>query len=170
MKIAVVALSIALVITSSLLFLAWNPGQGLQVAYFEDEIDFYKDQVGYYETRIAELESEIKFYREEAQYWQSEAALNGVVAGQTDRLNEFSSVQDLEQWLANNLISEREWIFPYYDCDDFAMDLTLAALADGYWIGLGSSETHLFNFTIIGNDVYKIEASQDRVEAWGAID
>jgi hypothetical protein len=86
------------------------------------------------------------------------------------KLLEFYSVDGLEQWLADDPISEREWVETTYDCDDFAVDLSEDALADGYWIGLGIMSGHMFNFTIIGNDIYRIEASTDVVTYWGEVD
>jgi len=127
----------------------------------------YKAQ---YLDQIAELEDERDFYIEEARYWQERAAFDGIASGQTDRFGQFGSLLELEQWLADDPISERRAIPVRYDCDDFAIDLTLSALADGYWIGLGCTDTHMFNFTIIGNDIYRIEASQDRVLPWGMLD
>lgn len=123
-------------------------------AQSEDRIEQYKEQVASYKEEISQLEDIIDF-NEKA------TGLCGY--------NEFSSVEELEQWLEDDPISEHEW-HPNYDCDNFAIDLTLSALADGYWIGLGASDDHLFNFTIIGNDVYRIEASQDKVEPWGTLD
>lgn len=140
------------------------------VARYEDSIKQYKDQISRYEERIPQLEDIADFYRDEADYWKT--AYNEKVTGQVVRLcgyNEFSSLEELKQWLEDDPISEHKW-HPNYDCDNFAMDLTLVALADGYWIGLGASDNHLFNFTIIGNDIYRIEAHQDKVEPWGTLD
>jgi hypothetical protein len=135
-------------------------------AQSEDRIEQYKEQVASYKEEISQLEDIIDFNEKEAQHW--ETLFHEKATGLCG-YNEFSSVEELEQWLEDDPISEHEW-HPNYDCDNFAIDLTLSALADGYWIGLGASDDHLFNFTIIGNDVYRIEASQDKVEPWGTLD
>lgn len=132
----------------------------------EDRIEHYKEQVASYKEEISWLEDIIDFYEEEAQFWKT--VFHEKATGLCG-YNEFSSVEELEQWLEDDPISEHEW-HPNYDCDNFAIDLTYSALADGYWIGLGASDDHLFNFTIIGNDVYWIEASEDKVEPWGTLD
>lgn len=83
---------------------------------------------------------------------------------------EFESLDYLREWLASDSTSENTYIENDYDCDDFAVDLTLSALQDGYWIGLIISANHMFNFTIIGNDVYFIEAETDVVYFWCNLD
>ncbi len=136
-------------------------------AQTEDRIEQYKEQVASYKEEISQLEDIIDFNEKEAQHWKTvfyEKATG--LCG----YNEFSSVEELEQWLEDDPISENKWIYRTYDCDNFAIDLTLSALADSYWIGLDASDNHLFNFTIIGNDVYRIGASQDKVEHWGTLD
>jgi len=141
-----------------------------EIAQYESRVEEYAKQLGECEGKIRYLEDNIDFYKGEAHYWRS--AYSGKVTGQVDRLlgyNEFSSLEELEQWLKSDPISEHKW-HPNYDCDDFAIDLTLSALADGYWVGLGASDNHLFNFTIIGNDIYRIEAAHDEVEPWGVLD
>lgn len=178
MKAVIIALIIALMIVGGLLYASQidnAKSKGLlaiqeeQKASLESQINLYESLTDQYEIQVLQLEGEVDFYKEEAQYWREEAAFRGVDQ-QTDKLREFSSVAELEQWLADDPISEHKPIPKKYDCDDFAIDLTLSALADGYWIGLGVREWHMFNFTVIGNDIYKIEATTDEVEFWGLID
>lgn len=137
--------------------------------YLTNQVSLYQEQTGRYEEQVAQLEDEVDFYKGEAEYWRDEAAFK-VVDWQGDKLREWSSTEELRWWLDDNPISERKPIPNRYDCDDFAIDLVLSALADGYWIGLGVREGHMFNFTIIGNDILEIEAMTDAIELWGTLD
>lgn len=106
-------------------------------------------------ARVGALEAE----------WKKLEALGGY--------REFSSVQVLRQWLWDNPISGNQYIPGVYDCDDFAMDLTLAAIRSGRWIGLFASDSgggHLKNFAVITNSVYVIEPQTDEVSFWGYVD
>lgn len=162
----------AIVATSILLFIVIA---GL--LYFKQaEVNEYKAEVNQYKQELAISE------RYSASLWAAnEELLKEINALNTQihlwrfdykdtKLKEFGSVEELEQWLVGNSISENEYIKDTYDCDDFAVDLTLSALADGYWIGLGCYTGHMFNVTIMGNNIYKIEAESDKVDYWGAID
>lgn len=83
---------------------------------------------------------------------------------------EFDSLWEVQLWLWNDPTSENQYIPTYYDCDDFAMDLTLAAIRDGRWIGLFATNEHLKNFTKIGNSIYEIEPQTDEASFWGYVD
>ncbi len=87
-------------------------------------------------------------------------------------LRQWEDLYKLNTWLRNNDISEREYIRDKYDCDDFARDLVLAAIADGYWMGLSriSDERHRKTFTDIGNKTYEIEPQDDQVKRVGRVD
>ncbi|MBA7715405.1 hypothetical protein ES703_124448 [subsurface metagenome] len=139
-----------------------------QISLHESQATLYESQIAQSEMQILQLQGEVEFYKEEVLYWQSETVYR--LDWQGGKLREFGSVEELEQWLADDPISERKWVYDLYDCDDFAIDLVLSALSDLYWIGLGVTDTHMFCFTIIGNDIYKIEATSDRVEPWGVLD
>ena len=162
---------VALIIIGSLLCasLLYNARYTELLDILIEQNAILEDQVSLYREQVSQLEGERDFYREEVQYWQGEAAFE-VVDWQGNELRKFSSVEDLRWWLGSNPISENRAIPSKYDCDDFAIDLILSALADGYWIGLGVTEWYMFNFTIIGNDIYKIEAMTDGVEHWGMLD
>jgi len=140
-----------------------------QISLYQKQAALYDSQIAQYEIQVLQFEDEVDFYKEEAEFWRDEAAFGGVVWG-ADKLREYSSTEELRCWLDDDPISERKPIPRKYDCDNFAIDLVLSALADGYWIGLGVTEWHMFNFTIIGNDIYKIEARTDGVEPWGTLD
>jgi len=89
-------------------------------------------------------------------------------------LIEFSSVEELEVWLKQDrtsyiqLISGRfpedgVYVDPDYDCDDYAEDLMLAALKDGYLISQDLDGDHVRNFTYIGNEIWLIEPQDDEI-------
>jgi len=109
----------------------------------------------------ANLELKAKVDALEAE-WKRLEALGGY--------REFRSVWELERWLSHDPTSGNEFIPEFYDCDDFAMDLTLAAIRDGRWIGLFASDGHIKNFTLVGDSVYQIEPQTDEVSFWGYVD
>lgn len=86
-------------------------------------------------------------------------------------LIEFSSREELMEWLYQNPVSDREYRIPSYVCSDFARDLVLDAISAGYLMGLSriSDEHHQKAFTIIGKDIYEIEAINDGVSLVGTI-
>lgn len=87
-------------------------------------------------------------------------------------LIEFESVQALMDWLKDNKVSQRKYVPVVYDCDDFVRELVLDALREGKLMGLSriSDERHQKAWTIIGNDIYEIEATNDGVKRVGRVD
>lgn len=75
-------------------------------------------------------------------------------------LREFGSLLALERWLANNKVSENEYIEDIYDCDDFAIDLVRDAREDGYelfvmggWYGYEYADVRDFDVLIAAKDI-----------------
>jgi len=133
------------------------------------EVNRYKNSLAICEGCVTELLFVNERLGEEVSSLKAEIALWSIDYGDT-KLKEFGSVEELEQWLADDPTSENEYVKTTYDCEDFAIDLSLAALADGYWIGLCLMPNHMSNFTIIDGCVYRIEAESDRVEYRGTLD
>jgi hypothetical protein len=129
-------------------------------------------QTDFYEEEIARIEEERDFYKEQMDYWKSRAAYSGTASGDTDRMNPggFESIEELGQWLADSPIPDREFIWRIYDCDNFAIDLSLEGFIDGKWVGLAGDDHHWFNFTYINNDIIRIEPQTREYEYWGPID
>ena len=86
-------------------------------------------------------------------------------------LIEFKSDTELWKWLYANDVSTREFKEPSYVCSDFARDLCLDAISEGYLMGLSriSDERHQRCFTIIGKDIYEIEAITDGIKVVGRV-
>jgi len=82
---------------------------------------------------------------------------------------QFNSIMECKSWMSMQDICRREYRH-LYDCDDFALDLVMAAMKDGYIIGLCSSTRHMQCFTIIGNMMYKIEPQNYHIAEWGLVD
>lgn len=93
-------------------------------------------------------------------------------------LREFTSLQELEDWLEQDktdatlyFTGEMDLSNPHskygYDCDDFAYCLQKSALAQGYLMSteiiVKNGEQHMINSTIIGNKIYFIEPRTDEV-------
>lgn len=117
-----------------------------------------------YQLQIINLNKEVKLLEDETFYWRGEAS----VSGEAERF--FKSIEELQEWLIADLTNEHEFMYDSYDCDDFAFDLAISAISDGYWIGLASTKNHMFNFVIIGNNVYMIEPQTDEITEWGTLD
>lgn len=85
---------------------------------------------------------------------------------------EFSSVDELKAWLAQDATDETLYIFgngclANYDCDDYAVALMRNALLDGYLVSLQIEDHHMTNSTIIGNEIYFIDPQTGEVWFWG---
>jgi len=130
-----------------------------QTIDYDTEVDGLHSVVTLRNTEIAQLKAQVTAAQELAAYWESKT-----------HLKQFASLEELELWLANNDIDSREYIETTYDCDDFAHDLMIAALEDGYLISTELWSFHMLNSTIIGNDVYTIEPQTDEIQFVGSLD
>lgn len=133
------------------------------------EVNRYKDDLVLYEGYTTGLCLINEQLNEEVTNLKSEITLWSIDYGDT-KLKEFGSVEELEQWLADDPTSENEYVETTYDCDDFSIDLSRAALADRYWLGLYIVSNHMLNFTIIDGGVYRIMPQTDRVDYWTRLD
>jgi len=95
----------------------------------------------------------------------------------TRKPKEFSSLEELKTWLAADDSDSTLYYFEGYidftkpyDCDDYAVALMRNALKNGYLISTQIDGDHMLNSTIIGNNVYFIEPSTDKVWLWGQRD
>ena len=90
------------------------------------------------------------------------------------RFQKWQSATELRAWLKQDLIDEREYQVDVYDCENFAMDLAMAAAQDGYYIGLRAiimnGQWHMDNFAVVGNHVYKINPQNDYCTMWERLD
>ena len=102
-----------------------------------------------------ELDEALKLTRAEVEAITLECEQAKIYGG----LVEFPTDKALFDWLKNNPVCKRPYIPGKYVCADFARDLCIAAIADGYWMGLSriSDQRHQRCFTIIGLDVKEIE-------------
>jgi len=79
-------------------------------------------------------------------------------------LRNFSSVEELELFLAEDNTNEHEYIRSDFDCDDFALMLQHNALEKGYIMNCQTLFTaHVLNMVIIDNEIYYIEPMTDEI-------
>jgi hypothetical protein len=79
-------------------------------------------------------------------------------------LRNFSSVEELELFLAEDNTNEHEYIESEFDCDDFALMLQRNALEKGYIMNCQTLFTaHALNMVIIDNEIYYIEPTTDEI-------
>jgi hypothetical protein len=123
------------------------------------EVSQLNSELNHRDIEVNRLDAELTTALKEADYWEGKA-----------HLRQFTSVEELKAWLASNDIDKREYIEFTYDCDDFAQDLMIAALEDGYLISTELWSCHMLNSTIIGNDIYTIEPMTDSVQFVGKLD
>ncbi|MBA7716833.1 hypothetical protein ES703_125914 [subsurface metagenome] len=90
------------------------------------------------------------------------AGISQAWSGAAD-VREFSSVEELKEWLAQDDTDEIPFVEGTFDCDDFARTLFYRAFYDGYIIGYYTHGTHARNICFIGEDFYSIEPSYDGV-------
>lgn len=57
-----------------------------------------------------------------------------IIVEQPIELKEFDNLNQLEEWLLCNDVSNNTYITDTYDCEDFAIDLVNDAIQDGYAI------------------------------------
>jgi len=79
-------------------------------------------------------------------------------------LRNFSSVEELELFLAEDKTNEQEYINSDFDCDDFALMLQRNALEKGYIMNCQTLfTTHVLNMVIIDNEIYYVEPMTDEI-------
>ncbi len=79
-------------------------------------------------------------------------------------LRNFSSIEELELFLAEDNTNEHEYIRNEFDCDDFALMLQRNALEKGYIMNCQTLFTaHVLNMVIIDNEIYYIEPMTDEI-------
>ncbi len=98
-----------------------------------------------------------------------------IIVEKTAELREFASLEELEEWLANDTTNALHLIFggeegliinpSFEDCDDYAYALQKAAERDGFRISvqIDTRGQHALNSVFIGNNVYFIEPQTDEV-------
>jgi len=83
------------------------------------------------------------------------------------------------QWVIDTGITKKTYIPVVYDCEDFAIDLWKMAQEDDRLIGLlvlaetdrhGNRSLHMANFTIVGNEIVRIEPETGRIYKLGVLD
>lgn len=90
----------------------------------------------------------------------------------TGEQRDFNSVAELELFLLLDKTDQHEYIPETYDCDDFAIDLMLAAEAQGYRMNVQFDFQigHAFNSVIIDGMIYLIEPQNDAFYLFGPLD
>lgn len=85
------------------------------------------------------------------------------VSTNVSKLRNFSSVEELESFLAEDTTNEHQYIENEFDCDDFARTLQKNALEKGYLMNCQFMFQHMFNMVIIDNEIYYIEPITDEI-------
>ncbi|MDH5695994.1 MAG: hypothetical protein OEZ00_05250 [Dehalococcoidia bacterium] len=100
-----------------------------------------------------------------------------VVVEKPIELCEFTSLEELKTWLAEDdtdeyvhLVAGKDGVCRQsdkYDCDDYAFQLQRRAAESGFLMSVviiqKQGKPHMINLTCIGNDIYYIEPQTDRV-------
>lgn len=104
-------------------------------------------------------------------------ATEEVTVGKPIELREFTSLEELKSWLAEDdtnecihLVVGEDGVCPLnvkYDCDDYALQLQRQAARSGFLMSVTIIEEqgkpHMINLACIGNDIYYIEPQTDEV-------
>ena len=97
---------------------------------------------------------------------------------------EFSSKEELEEWLAEDDTNEYVYLFfdtngvarqsDQYDCDDYALQLQHRAAESGFLMSVTKVRKrgmpHMVNLVTIGNDVHSVEPQTDEVRFYCHLD
>ena len=97
---------------------------------------------------------------------------------------EFSSKEELEEWLAEDDTNEYIYLFfdqkgvarqsDAYDCDDYALQLQRRAAESGFLMSVTRirwrGTLHMVNLVTIGNDVHYVEPQTDEVRFYCRLD
>jgi hypothetical protein len=168
MKVSLILSLIALLVVSGIAYINANKLKDAQtmIEQQQTELENYtieanqlNSEISLNNTEIYRLNVELADALEMATYYEAKT-----------HFREFSSVKELKDWLTANDVNEMEYIPEIYDCDDFARDLMLDALSDGYLVSTELWSCHMLNSTIIGNKVYTIEPQTDEVQFVGGLD
>ena len=146
--------------------LANQMGKIEYVPYLDlNRIDTYEEQLRELRSRNDEQVYEIDSQAQ--QILELDALLAEAQIFKMQGYREFKTLPELRKWLENDPISEREYIKNIYDCDDFAIDLAKAGIADNYWIGILIDGNHAMNFMFIKNHIWLIEPQTDEISSLG---
>ena len=129
----------------------------------------FKD--GYNQANINHVE-----YRDIIRYVDREV-IKEVIVERPIELREFTSVEELKTWLAEDdtdqyvhLVAGKDGICQpsdKYDCDDYALQSQREAAKSGFLISATivneSGRPHMINLACIGNNIYYIEPQTDQV-------
>jgi len=126
---------------------------------------------GYQQGYISHTE-----YRDVVHYINREV-IKEVTVEKPVELREFTSLEELKNWLAEDDTDEYVYLWAgedgvlrtndKYDCDDYALQLQQRASESGFIISVTIIEKHgkphMINLACIGNDIYYIEPQTDQV-------
>ena len=93
----------------------------------------------------------------------------------TKGIREFSSIDELQNWLKNDDLDSYSYKDYDFDCDDFAYELVRRAWTDGFYMETEvmkqeSGENHITNKTKIGNMLYKVNPETDKISVLCPLD
>jgi len=126
---------------------------------------------GYNQTSISHVE-----YQDIIHYVDREV-IKEVIVEKPIELREFTSVEELRTWLAEDdtdeyihLVAGKDGVCRLsdkYDCDDYALQLQRKAAKSGFLISATivkePGRSHMINLACIGNNIYYIEPQTDQV-------
>jgi len=126
---------------------------------------------GYQQGYISHIE-----YRDVIHYVDREVIAE-VIVEKPIELREFTSLEELRAWLAEDDTDEYVYLWAgkdgvcrlsdKYDCDDYALQLQRRAAKSGFLISTTIIEEqgkpHMINLACISNDIYYIEPQTDKV-------
>jgi len=120
-----------------------------EVELEQDQIELGQEYISL-QQRYGELEAELAKERMR------------VIAGR--ELHNFESLDELNEFLAEDKTNEHPYTRGVFDCDDFALMLQRNALEKGYLMNCQMLfREHMLNMTIAGDTVYYIEATTDEI-------
>lgn len=132
---------------------------------------------GYRQGQINHIESPGNIQHADREVGSEVEVIREVVVDKLVELREFTSLGELERWLAEDdtdqyihLVAGEDGVCRQsdkYDCDDYAFQLQRRAAKSGFLMSATiidrQGKPHMINLTCIGNDIYYIEPQEDKV-------
>ena len=132
---------------------------------------------GYRQGQIDHMESPGNIHHADREAVREIEVIKEAAVDKPIELREFTSLEELERWLAEDdtdeyihLVAGEDGVCRQsdkYDCDDYAFQLQRRAANSGFLMSVTiiekQGEPHMINLTCIGNDIYYIEPQSDEV-------
>jgi hypothetical protein len=137
-------------------------------------ISYYGNQIQLLQAALNETKSSLALTTNNLTTVLEQLELERALIINRQGVRNFKSLEELQEFLANDDTDQQQYIKDTFDCDDFAMMLQERAFEQGYIINCQKLPVgglnHMDNLAICANDMYFVEAESDVVSYAGFLD